>query len=319
MDPREQPNPLAPTTAEPEEETVDETSTLLTKEFTASQVTALRGEFGSSSIKWVMAKLTESPANWHQTTVFVCTSDNLEDRRERWWLFLGSIMMVLFQCAAAIGALRNTQNRSCANNEQCDAVMGMYCEDFTFQDLGGRKKSIGGTGIKQANRCTYCGRSTPVPLQINLATGQVYNRGMDGRTSSESPPLPREFIRSGYEWQPGETYWRHYWLDVKDVPGTNVGDGPSGLTEDARANPVVVTALTDAGWNWTTVEWVCTHPGAGHSATAANGPIERNRSPLSAEYVRNWVSNFPACGCHLCRRLTDRFTLTIVRRVRLLP
>ena len=155
IDPPEQPNPLAPATAEPEEETVDETSTLLTEEFTASQVTALRGEFGSSSIKWVMAKLTESPANWHQTTVFVCTSDNPEDRRERWWLFLGSIMMVLFQCAAAIGALRNTQNRSCANNEQCDAVMGMYCEDFTFQDLGGRKKSIGGTGIKQANRCTY--------------------------------------------------------------------------------------------------------------------------------------------------------------------
>lgn len=281
-----EPNPIAesagPSAAD------EETSTLLDKEFSSAQAAAMREEFGSSPMKRVLARLTETPANWHQATVFVCTSAEPEDVRVRWWLMLGSLSMVLFQCAAAIGALRNTQNRSCSDNVQCDVVMGMYCEDFTFQEQTSTAAGCAGCGVKQANRCSYCGRSTPVPLQINISTGEVWNRGMDNRASSESPPLPREFIRSGHESSAGESYWRTYWLDVADAPGTNTDGGPSGLTDEAKSNPVIVTATIDAGWNMTTVRWVCENPGVGHSATAGNAPIERNRSPLSAEYVRNW-------------------------------
>ena len=106
----------------------------LGQQFTAAQVVALRQEFapatGSSewddesgvvarSVRQIVARLTESPSNWHQATVFVCTSENAKVQANRWWLFTGSVAIVLFQCTAAIGALRNTMAVACANNDHC--------------------------------------------------------------------------------------------------------------------------------------------------------------------------------------------------------
>jgi hypothetical protein len=44
------------------------------------------------------------------------------------------------------------------------------------------------------------------------------------------------------------TFWRQDW------PGSG---GPVGLSEAAAADPAAVLGTVEAGWNWTTVEWVC--------------------------------------------------------------
>jgi hypothetical protein len=71
------------------------------------------------SVRRIVARLTESPTNWHQATAFACTSEDAKVLANRWWLFAGSVVIVLFQCTAAIGALRNTMAVACANNDHC--------------------------------------------------------------------------------------------------------------------------------------------------------------------------------------------------------
>lgn len=156
-----------------------------------------------------------------------------------------------------------------------------YCESFS------RKQDVSlfnpGTW-KQNDRCSYCGRQTPIPLQLNVATGQVYNRPADARKEISNTALPLELIRSGHEWwgPGGEPTWRHTWEHLgKDEP-------PLGVTTAALADPVYATASIDAGFNFTTVEWVCSNPGVGHGVTANHPNIERFRTPASARFVLNW-------------------------------
>lgn len=209
----------------------------------------------------------------HQATVYACTSPDPQAAAVRWRLFGGSVTMILFQLSAAIGAMRNTQAVSCSSNEQCE-IDGMYCEVFSSGE---------GLDKSQSNRCSYCGRQTPVPLQMNVATGEIWNRGADARGVDNiwSPPLPLEFVVSGHEWWPGESFYRHY-------------DGTAfraSVTEAARANPVFATATVDAGWNFSTVAWTCTHPDVGLSVNSHSQGIEDNRSPVSGDYVRNWCAS----------------------------
>jgi hypothetical protein len=157
----------------------------------------------------------------------------------------------------------------------------MYCEAFSAKE-DASAFSIG--SWKQNDRCSYCGRQTPVPLQLDEATGQVFNRPADARVRDRTA-LPLEFIRSGHEWwgSGGESSWRHTWPGMSEAEGE-----PVGVTAAALADPVYAIGRVDARLNWSTVEWVCTHPGVGHSVSADHPNIERFRTPASATYVRNW-------------------------------
>ncbi len=253
---------------------------LLQGHFSAEQVVALRSEFAgaeqqsviASHVQSAVARLTEAPTNWHQAAVYACTSFDPQDSAVRWRLFAGSVTMILFQLTAAVGALRNTQAVSCSSNVQCQ-VEGMYCEVF----------SAGvGYSSRQSDRCSYCGRQSPVPLQANPQTGEIWNRPADARGVDNifSPHLPQQFVVSGHEWWPGESFYRHY---NPQEPELRVS-----VSDEARTNPVFVTITKDAGWNFSTVEWTCSHPDVGLSVNSHSEGIENNRSPVSVDYVRNW-------------------------------
>jgi hypothetical protein len=276
---------------------------LLAAEFTASQVNALRGEFGvgvvsrhmseggvlAASVKGVFAQLTECPMNWHQCTVFMCTSTEPSDVARGKRLFVGSWLIIILQLTAVLGALRNTDAVACASNNHC-TVPGMYCE--VFPDRSDKSKISGGSSnrpvystLQQSARCGYCGRVSPVPIQLNEATGEVYNLPakdewdmLDGDNRQPGP----HFIKSAYTTPGYESVesWRHdfRWNDY----------APVGVPEAAMAANVLATATIPRGFNWTMVKWVCAHPNAGHLPTGESAQLETARSPLPVQYVKNW-------------------------------
>eukprot|EP01052_Picozoa_sp_SAG31_P000417 SAG31_NODE_12_length_38498_cov_21.161671_33_plen_290_part_00 len=255
------------TTDNPLEGIPDEEARLLGSQFSVEQVAALRAEFQErrlivSSVHRVLGKLTEAPANWHQATVFAYTSSEPDDVANRCSLMFGSIAIVLFQLAAAVGAWKNTMAVSCASNSQC-LISGMYCEVFE-------------SGVTESDRCTYCANSSPVPLQIDIATGTVWNLPWTLRSR-----LPQQFVVSGHEWWPDEAFYR---LSVE-------GEIRESVTEDAGAHPVFVTATKNGGWNWTAVEWTCRNPDAGLSIATW---------PASSQLVAAMHSRFASTPLQFC-------------------
>ena len=275
------------TTNNPLEGTPDEeASPLLGSQFSVEQIAALRAEFQErgqivSSVHRVLAQLAEAPPNWHQATVYAYTSPEPDDVAKRGSLMFGSIAIVLFQLAAAVGAWKNTIAVSCASNSQC-LISGMYCEVFE-------------SGVTESDRCAYCANSSPVPLQIDIATGTVWNLPWTLR-----PRLPQQFVVSGHEWWPGEAFYR---LSVE-------GEIRESVTEDAGAHPVFVTGTKNGGFNWTAVEWTCRHPDAGLSIATWYADVEKHRSPVSGTYVQNWCE---ACVFPLDQHVSD---LTEAVRIR---
>ena len=108
----------------------------------------LRAELGggggatlASAVRGVVARLTETPTNFHQATVFFLAADAPEDAamaRRAPLLYAGSLAMVLLQSMAAVGVQIGTFLPSCSTTAQCD-IPGMYCR------LGVRA------------RCDFCG------------------------------------------------------------------------------------------------------------------------------------------------------------------
>ena len=101
------------------------------------------GDSGSpftAAVRGVVARLTETPTNFHQATVYFLATDAPEDAamaRRAPLLYFGSLAMVLLQSATAVGVLMGTMFPSCATSEQCGA--GTWCM----------------VGMK--NRCDFCG------------------------------------------------------------------------------------------------------------------------------------------------------------------
>eukprot|EP01046_Picozoa_sp_COSAG06_P000246 COSAG06_NODE_7_length_38054_cov_37.302569_8_plen_470_part_00 len=108
-------------------------------------VAAQLGVSGSEStiasvVRGVVARLTETPTNFHQTTVFFLATDAPEDAAMARWaplLYAGSLAMVLLQTATAFGVIVGTIRQACATNYQCGA--GTYC------------------AVGELNRCDFCG------------------------------------------------------------------------------------------------------------------------------------------------------------------
>ena len=98
----------------------------------------------AATVRGLVARLTETPTNFHQATVFFLAADAPEDEamgRRAPLLYAGSLAMVGLQSATAGGVLIGTVLPACATSDQCGA--GTWCK-------------VGWT-----DRCDYCGR---IPL-----------------------------------------------------------------------------------------------------------------------------------------------------------
>ena len=82
----------------------------------------LRAELGGESsvaaaVRGLVARLTETPTNFHQATVFFLAADAPEDAamaRRAPLLYAGSLAMVVLQSATVVGMGIGTTEPSCA-------------------------------------------------------------------------------------------------------------------------------------------------------------------------------------------------------------
>eukprot|EP01043_Picozoa_sp_COSAG02_P052420 COSAG02_NODE_5643_length_4159_cov_7.496798_1_plen_529_part_00 len=160
---------------------------LLEVEFTPSQVEALRAAFGKDAV-WhastskqqpdestedAIARLKETPCNWHQATVFACSTEDPLDkdlRKRAPTMLCFSAFFVLLQLLTVISVLVDTIWPPCdSNNDQC-LYPGTFCEP---RGLG-------------YSRCAYCGNYSPIKYQYDSETDLIYNQMMiDGWVSEE--------------------------------------------------------------------------------------------------------------------------------------
>ena len=72
------------------------------------------------AIAAAMAHLSEAPTNWHQSAAhFAALPPEDADAGFRVRAMLGSVLMVLAQCAVVVGVVVGTYFPSCASNDQC--------------------------------------------------------------------------------------------------------------------------------------------------------------------------------------------------------
>ena len=72
-----------------------------------------------SAVRSVYAHMAEAPTNWHQATVFLLSSDDPAERAMAPTMLASGFVMVLFQWAAAVGAIGSTTFLSCQSTDQC--------------------------------------------------------------------------------------------------------------------------------------------------------------------------------------------------------
>ena len=135
-----------------------------TGEQLATMQATLEARFGGgpawpaeAATRKIVARLTATPPNLHQATVYFADADQHHDERKasRWLLLCGSALLVFGQCVAAVGVAIGTIEPACSSSAHCSE--GAYCR-------------LGGT-----DRCTYCGDDLPLPLQTNVTTGVTLN------------------------------------------------------------------------------------------------------------------------------------------------
>ena len=124
----------------------------------------------------VVARLTETPTNFHQATVHFLATDAPEDAamaRKAPLLYAGSMAMVGLQSMTAMGVLVGTVLPSCATSDQCGA--GAYC-------------------WVHRGRCDYCGGGVPLPLAVDpeLGSAAAATTGATAGVSAEGVSLQQE-------------------------------------------------------------------------------------------------------------------------------
>ena len=111
-----------------------------------AELSGASGDTGfATTVRGVVARLTETPTNFHQATVHFLATDAPQDAAMARWaplLYAGSLAMVGLQSATAVGVFYGTTFPSCATSDQCGA--GTFCE------------------VGMGHRCEYCGNGGPV-------------------------------------------------------------------------------------------------------------------------------------------------------------
>ena len=112
------------------------------------------GDSGLDSIvRGLVARLTETPTNFHQATVFFLAADAPEDAamaRRAPLLYAVSLAMVVLQSETAGGVFAGTMIPSCATSDQCGA--GTWCN------------------VGMEDRCRFCGDEGPLGYGIGNLT-----------------------------------------------------------------------------------------------------------------------------------------------------
>lgn len=112
-----------------------------------------------AAVRSVVARLTESPSNWHQGVVFGLVANDAKDAELRMWAPVGLVVsgaIVSMQCAVAVVLFVGTISPACADNDQCG--LGLFCR-------------------KVNNRCTFCGQNAPLTMVTEGActvSGEVW-------------------------------------------------------------------------------------------------------------------------------------------------
>lgn len=110
-----------------------------------------------TTIKAVVARLTEAPTNWHQSSVyFAALPLEHEDAGSSSCVMVSGVMMVLGQCMALMGVFIAAFIPSCENSDQC-TQQGTFC------------------WLGRTDRCEPCGQSNPLQVQTDPATGGTLN------------------------------------------------------------------------------------------------------------------------------------------------
>lgn len=120
---------------------------------------AMPGGAAADAIRLAVARLSESPPNWHQSSAhFAALPADHEDAGRRWCAILGGVLMVLAQCMVAMAVFVGSVVPSCTNSDQCEQK-GMFCR----------------VGWVDGDRCGYCGKDAPLPWQTDPTTGGTLN------------------------------------------------------------------------------------------------------------------------------------------------
>jgi hypothetical protein len=92
-----------------------------------------------------------------RSNVYIATADPQDaDAVQRGCGMLAGVAMVALQCMVVHAVLIGTAWPVCGTSDQCHQV-GTFC------------------AVGQGDRCTYCGDTTPLPDQTDLATGGTLN------------------------------------------------------------------------------------------------------------------------------------------------
>ena len=100
----------------------------------------------SLALRSIVAHLSASPANFHQSVIYYAASADPEDadmRAKAPLLYFGSLLMALMQIATTIGVYSGTFHPSCSSSIQCGT--GTWCK---------------------TDQCAYCGDSIPLLQEV---------------------------------------------------------------------------------------------------------------------------------------------------------
>jgi hypothetical protein len=245
-----------------------------------------------STVKSIFARLTEAPTNWHQCIVFFLTSTAHEDATMRPWLpamFAASWLMVLVQCAAAMGVAIGVVLPSCMSSDQCPS--GQYCQ------------------VGFSNRCGYCGSNVPLYMQIDKATGDTYNAIFDPGFIGFNKTLVAQvcadpFVNTCGKLCPPENYY----MPSGDLNGRTCGQSCDFNYEHnlAKGNPVVRDNIVigfnsggdwDLGYDVKRIEEWCNY--CVHDITKDVDPVSQFgllKDNVKAMGKLDWLAFFFACS-----------------------
>jgi hypothetical protein len=145
---------------------------LMEVRFEAREV-KLRAELRSAApfedaVRASVARLTETPTNWHQGTVYYLGCHDPQDAKMKAkapMMFAGGVIMVLAQVVVAGGLFIGANLRSCRQNDQCDK--GSFC-------------------AADDARCHDCGGQPAVPMQIQGTC--IFDPSFDGNARTIDDP-----------------------------------------------------------------------------------------------------------------------------------
>jgi len=170
-----------------------------------------------STVRAISARLTETPCNFHQATVYFAASDSPEDAAasaKAPLFFVASVAIVLMQTFAATGMLTGTSFKGCSSSDECTKDNpGTWCN------------------IGRSDRCEFCGGGT----------------GVLPRADSEDGPANNLTLVAEVCAMPHTSYISYFHDSPTNFPATAVGSWcETCIRNDGTVDPLTATSLMRA-------------------------------------------------------------------------